>query len=70
MEAQSQDQKEVDGNALCSLLAAVKLAYRQTKSDLNYIKNKSNFWKGKTYVWGRTHLSVAWHNFYWHVVKR
>ena len=55
---------------LYTLLAAVKLAYRQTKSDLKYIKYNSNFWKGKTYMWGRTHLSVAWHNFYWHVIKR
>lgn len=70
MEVQEQGQKKVEGNALYTLLAAVKIAYRQTKSDLKYVKNKSNFWKGKTYMWGRTHLSVAWHNFYWHVIKR
>ena len=64
-----QEQKKVKGNALYKLLATVKIAYRQTKSDLKYIKNTSNFWKGKTYVWGRTHLSVACHNFYWHIIK-
>ena len=70
MEVQEQCQKKVEGNALYTLLAAVKIAYRQTKSDLKYIKNSSNFWKGKPYMYGRTHLSVAWHNFYWHVIKR
>lgn len=67
MEVQEQGQKKVEGNALYTL---VKLAYRQTKSDLKYVKYNSNFWKGENYMWGRTHLSIAWHNFYWHVIKR
>ena len=70
MEVQEQGQKKVEGNALYTLLVAVKLAYRQTKSDLKYVKYNSNFWKGKPYMWGRTHLSIAWHNVYWYVIKR
>jgi len=70
MKVQEQGQKKVEGNALYTLLAAVKSAYRQYKLDLDYVKNNSNFWKGKTYLWGRTHLSIAWHNIYWRVIKR
>ncbi len=56
-----------DGN---TVLVAVKSAYRQYKSDLKYIKNVSHLWKQKPYRFFITELSVAWHNFYWHVVKR
>ena len=58
------------GNNANTLLSAVKSAYRQYKLDLDYVKNNSNFWKGKTYLWGRTHLSIACHNIYWRVIKR
>jgi hypothetical protein len=37
------------GNNANTLLSAVKLAYRQYKSDLDYVKNKSNIWEGKPY---------------------
>ena len=67
MEVQEQCQKKVVGNALYT---SVKSAYRQYKLDLDYVKNNSIFWKGKTYLWGRTHLSIAWHNIYWRVIKR
>lgn len=70
MEVQEQGQKKVEGNELYTLLAAVKSAYRQYKLDLDCVKNNSNFWKGKTYLWGRTHLSIAWHNIYRRVIKR
>ena len=69
MEAQ-QENKRPQGNTLFTLCVAVKLAYKQYKSDLKYIKTNSNIWKGKTYLWGRTHLSVARHWFHWMVIKR
>lgn len=53
-----------------TLLVAVKSAYRQYKSDLKYVKNISHLWKQKPYRFITTELSIAWHNFYWHVVKR
>jgi len=65
-----QENKRPQGNALYTLLVAVKLAYKQYKSDLKYIKTNSNIWNGKPYLWGRTHLSVARHWFYWMVIKR
>ena len=58
------------GNNANTLLSAVKLAYRQYKSDLDYVKNKSNIWEGKPYRWGLTHLALAKHRFYWFVIKR
>jgi len=69
MEVQEEG-KKTQGNALYTLLAAVKLAYRQYKLDLDYVKNTSNFWNGKTYLWGRTHIAIAKHNIYWKVIKR
>ena len=53
-----------------TVLSAVKLAYKQYKSDLNFVKNKSNIWKNKPYRWGLTHWSIATHWFYWLVIKR
>lgn len=53
-----------------TLLSVVKLAYKQYKSDLNFVKNTSNIWKNKPYRWGLTHLSIARHWFYWFVIKR
>lgn len=70
MEIQEQGQKKVKGNALYTLLAAVKLAYRQYKSDLKFVKYNSNIWMGKPYRWGLTHWAIAKHRFYWFVIKR
>ena len=53
-----------------TMLSAVKLVYKQYKSDLHFVKNKSNIWKGKPYRWGFTHLSIATHWFYWLLIKR
>lgn len=69
MEVKEQGQKKVKGNMLYTFLVRVKLAYQLTKLDLGYVRDVSNLWKGKKYMWGRTHLSVAFHNFYWHVIK-
>lgn len=52
------------------LLAAVKSAYHLYKSDLNYVKNVSGIWKAKPYKGLITKISIAWHDFYWHVIKR
>jgi len=46
---------------LHTLLDSIKHAYRQYKLDLNYVKNISNFWKGKPYRFGLTHLSIVKH---------
>jgi len=62
--------KKPQGNALYTLLAAVKLAYGQYKLDVDYVKNKSNIWEGKPYSWGLTHWAIAKHRFYWFVIKR
>ncbi len=56
-----------DGN---TMLVAVKSAYQQYKCDLKYVKNTSRLWKQKPYRFIITELSIAWHNFYWHVVCR
>ena len=66
MEVQEKDKKP-RGNAL---LVAFKLAYGQYKLDLRYVKNISNFWNGKKYLWGRTHIAIAKHNIYWKIIKR
>jgi hypothetical protein len=55
---------------LYTLLEAVKFAYGQYKLDLKYVKNTSNFWNGKPYRWGLTHIAIAKHRFYWFVIKR
>ena len=52
-----------------SLLYLFKLAYSQYKSDLDYVRNKSNIWEGKPYRWGLTHLAIAKHRFYWFIIK-
>jgi hypothetical protein len=57
------------GNNNNTLLSSIKLAYRQYKSDLDHVKNKSNIWEGKPYRWGLTHLAIAKHRFYWFVIK-
>ena len=53
-----------------SLLVAVKSAYHQYKSNLRYVKNISMIWYGKPYKGLTTKISIAWHSFYWNVVKR
>lgn len=64
------ENKKIEGSALYVLLTSIKFAYNQYKSNLKYVKNDSNIWKGKPYMWGRTHLSIAKHNIYWHIIKR
>lgn len=59
-----------NGNSTKPLLVAVKSAYYQYKSDLKYVKNISRIWYGKPYRSLITKISIAWHNFYWHVLKR
>ncbi len=58
------------GNKSKPLLVAVKYAYYQYKSDLKYVKNVSGIWYGKPYIGLITKISIAWHDFYWHVLKR
>lgn len=58
------------GNKSKPLLVAVKYAYYQYKSDFKYVKNISGIWYGKPYRGLITKISIAWHNFYWHVLKR
>lgn len=58
------------GNKSKPLLVAVKSAYYQYKSDLKYVKNISRIWKQKPYRFIITELSIAWHDFYWHVIRR
>ena len=69
MEVQEEGGK-LQGNALYTLLAAVKLAYGQYKLDVNYVKNKSNIWEGKPYRFGLTHLAIAKHRFKHLVLNR
>ena len=54
---------------LYTLLEAVRFAFRRYKSQLEYVK-KSNFWKDKPYLWGRTHISILKHVIYWNIIKR
>jgi hypothetical protein len=58
------------GNKSKPLLVTVKSAYYQYKSDLKYVKNVSGIWYGKPYRGLITKISIAWHDFYWHVLKR
>lgn len=58
------------GNKSKPLLMAVKYAYYQYKSDLKYVKNISRIWYEKPYRGLITRISIAWHNLYWHVLKR
>jgi len=55
---------------LYTLLEAVKFAYGQYKLDLKYVKNTSNFWMGKPYRFGLTHLAIAKHEFKNFVLNR
>tara|TARA_R110000796_G_scaffold67389_1_gene154459 strand:- start:304 stop:516 length:213 start_codon:yes stop_codon:yes gene_type:complete len=55
---------------LYTLLKAVKFAYGQYKLDLKYVKNTSNFWEGKPYSFGITHLAIARHRFNRFVLSR
>ena len=55
---------------LYTLLEAVKFAYGQYKLDLKYVKNTSNFWEGKPYCFGLTHLAIARHRFKHLVLNR
>lgn len=62
--------KKIEGSTLYVLLTSIKFAYKQYKYDLKYVKHYSDIWKDKPYMWGRTHLSIAKHNIYWHIIKR
>lgn len=55
---------------LYTLLEAVKFAYGQYKLDLKYVKNTSDFWEGKPYRFGLTHLAIAKHNIKHFVLNR
>jgi hypothetical protein len=68
MEVQEEGGK-LQGNAIYTLLVAVKQAFRRYKSQLEYVK-KNNFWKKKPYLWGRTHISILKHVIYWNIIKR